>query len=303
MLTPEQFHALHQMLGQLSEEERETLLEMLHSPTNRGMWQFNSDKTKSFQVEVNGGTAYVGDIHIDRVALEQALRSVMSDFVQSLPYNNFLDASNDFLDSNDDEPQYAYQPNIYEPSYTVEDYTNSYSAGYSRSSSDIGIAPVVIGVLAVIGLGAFFSGFGAKTAVVTTPGNLNAANVRDDAGKIQEETIPDGTKVRLTGKQDGDYCETNHGWIYCKYLAESTPEKPFHQSVNPSKEALESTKRAVVQPDVGQNAVNLRSQPNAGKVIGTIPKGQQVQVIRCIADGCEVRSGSIQGWIYKPYLR
>ena len=60
---------------------------------------------------------------------------------------------------------------------------------------------------------------------------------------------------------------------------------------------------AIVQPETGKNAAYLRTQPNAGSIKGYVMKGKEVQVIQCIQDGCEVNDGSIQGWIYKPFLR
>jgi hypothetical protein len=285
-MTPEQRHHLQQRFRQLSQEEQQEFLRMLHSSMDGGLSQFNFDEAKGFQICVNGGKAFIGDINIyvNSSDLEEILQpSFAGEYAE--------DVSTNFWDEEEE----------YEPQYVVEDYRNNYSEGYSGSSFGGSVAPVVIGIVAVLGTGAFFSGIGSKTAVVTTPPPLNAANVKDDAGNVKE-SIPNGTKISLTGKRDGDYCKTNRGWIYCAYLAEIIPEKPAQESVKSSQKTDSSVKTAIVKPAAGQNAANLRSQPNAGKVIGNIPRGQQVQVIQCIADGCEVRSGSIQGWIYKPYL-
>jgi hypothetical protein len=287
-LTPEQFQYLQQILSQLSKEDRNKLLTMLHSPAS-GLQQFNFDKTKGFQVEVNGGTAYIGDIHIDASALEDVIRTILADRINSnFPSTYSEDESNYFLDDEN------------ESEYTIESYPNNYDDGLF---SDIGCAPILIGFVALLGIGGvFFSGLGSKTAIVTTL-NPSGVNVRDDATNIKE-SLPNGTKVRLTGKRDGKYCQTDRGWIYCEYLAETTPVAPaIENSILPPKTIIPSVKTAIVQPESDKKAANLRIQPNAGKVIGQIPRGQKVQVIRCIDNGCEVSNGSIQGWIYKPYLR
>jgi hypothetical protein len=288
-LTPEQFQYLQQILGQLSKEDRNKLLTMLHSSAI-GPQQFNSDKTKGFQVEVNGGTAYIGDIHIDTSALEDVIREILADRLNSnFSSTHYEDESNHFLD------------NESEPEYTIESYTNNYDD--DGLFSNIGCTPILIGFVALLGIGGvFFSGLGSKTAIITTL-NPSGVNVRDDATNIKE-SLPNGTKVRLTGKRDGDYCQTDHGWIYCEYLTETTPVSPtIENSILPPKKIIPPVKIAIVQPESDKKAANLRIQPNAGKVIGQIPRGQKVQVIRCIDNGCEVSNGSIQGWIYKPYLR
>ncbi len=283
-MTPEQRHRLQQRFRQLSREEQQEFLRMLHSSIDSGLSQSNFDEAKGFQTSVNGGTAFIGDIHIhvNISDLEEMLQpSFSSEYAE--------DVNTDFWDEDEDEPP-----------YTVVDYTNNYSGRYSDSSFGGSAVPVLIGIMAFLGIGAFFSGIGSKTAVVTTPSPLNAANVKDDAGNVKE-SIPNGTKVSLTGKRDGDYCKTNRGWVYCAYLAEIVPDKPVQESVKPSQKTGSSVKTAIVKPDSGKNAANLRSQPN-GKVIGNIPQGSQVQVIQCVANACEVSNGSIQGWIYKPYL-
>jgi Bacterial SH3 domain len=286
MLTPDEFQHLQEIFGQLRKEEREKLLQILHSKQNVEMQQFNTDEAKSFQVEVNGGVAYVGDIHINSADLEDILRRLFAEQVQY--------SANDFHSS--------YYEDILE--YPVENYANTYDWRNSDRSSGISFRPVLIaGAVAVCGLGAFFSGIGNKTAVVRTPPNLSAANVKDDSANIKE-SLSNGTVVHLTGKRDGNYCGTDHGWIYCPYLVENNLDKPVLPSPHSSPGgAVPSAKTAIVQPDSDKKAANLRAQPNAGQVIGQVLKGEKVQVIRCTEDGCEVRHGSMQGWIYKPYLR
>jgi hypothetical protein len=280
-MTPEQRHQLQQRFRQLSQEEQREFLKTLHSSMDGGLSQLNVDDAKGYQTCVNGGQVFIGDIHIHLNS------SDFEEILQPSFFGEYADNVNANLWDDDDN----------EPQYVVENYTNNYSEGYSGRPLAGAVAPVLIGVMAVLGMGAFFSGIGSKTAVVTTPPPLNAANVKDDAGNVKE-SIPNGTKISLAGKRDGDYCKTNRGWIYCAYLAEIIPEK----SVKPSPKTDSSVRTAIVKPAAGQNAANLRSQPNAGKVIGNISRGQQVQVIQCVADGCEVSNGSIQGWIYKPYL-
>jgi hypothetical protein len=286
-MTPEQHYQLQQHFRQLSKEEQQKLLEMLYSSINGGQLQSNFDNARGFQVSVNGGQAFIGDINI-----HVNTSDLSSDFEEMLQPSFFDDSHEDrsaeFYENSDEFE--------YESDYTVEDYTNS----YVREYSDISWVPILIGILAIFGVGVLIVGAGSETAIVMTPPPLNAANIRDDVGNVKE-SIPKGTKVRLTGKRDGDYCKTDRGWIYCTYLAKIISESSDRESAKPAQKNS-SVKTAIVKPGAGQNAANLRSQPNAGKILGNIPRGQQVQVIQCIADGCEVSNGSIQGWIYKPYL-
>lgn len=108
----------------------------------------------------------------------------------------------------------------------------------------------------------------------------------------------------MTGERDTiNYCKTNRGWIYCDYLVENDPGKFAVSQQAISDKSNASPKNAIVQPDPPYDSAKLRMQPNAGKVIKTIEKGTQVQVIQCRGDSCEISSGSTKGWIYKPYLR
>jgi hypothetical protein len=295
-LTSEQLRALQIGVGQLSKEERKKLLKMLHSSIDEGMNQFNSDESNSYQVVVKGGTAYIGDININinTPDLEDMVREIISDQIQSLIPNDYsLNEVDIFFEEEEDEDDY----------YT-EEYTNNYDWEYSRKYSKINFWPIVVGGITAIGVGIFLSRVGGKMAVVQTPPNLGAAYVKDDVANIKESLL-NGTTVWLTGKRDGGgYCETDRGWIYCAYLAENvTKTSAIKNPLTQIGETIPSIKTAIVQPDAGFNAAKLRAKPNAGKVIGQIPRGHKVQVIRCIDDGCEVNNGSIQGWIYKPYLR
>jgi hypothetical protein len=271
MLSLEQFQQLEQLLSQLSEYDRENLLQILHSPTNGRMQQFNSDQTQGIQVEVNDGKVQIGDIHnhihtnFEQSDLDEALRRIFSDLVSFLTFSNHRqDESANFVgyDENAYESQYTCEAdyavenytdsysdeyssgytedensNLYdEDEYETGDYMDNYSEEYSDSSSDGSLGPILMFVLAILGLGLFLSGVGNKIAVLKTP--------------IQD-----------------------------------APTLPTTATV--------------------QQFANLRPEPDAGNPIGTLDKGQKVRVVRCSDNrtSCEVISGNVRGWIWKPYLR
>jgi hypothetical protein len=301
MQTTEKLNQLKQLFKQLDQEEKKRLLEILSS--NDGTWQFNSDSAKGFQVKVEGGKVsigdtyagktHIGDTHIyifDAMSAQSALRDVFDAPTEYFyPNNNYMDSNTVFFDNNEDS---------YEPNYVVDDYYDSHS---NRNYSSILFPVVIIGALAV-GIIVFVSGgLGRKTAVIRTPPGMNEVNIRDDSGRIIG-TLPGGTNVFLDGKRDSkNYCKTDRGWIYCPYLAESTAPTVQQSFISPQQISL-SLKTVTVQPATGEGAANLRTQPNGGDVIGTVPRGKKVKMIRCIDNSCEVYYEVNRGWIYKPYL-
>ena len=307
MLTPEQRRDLVEIISQLNKEQRDDLLKAVHSSGIRGMQQFNSDRAKASQVEINGGTNHIGDtyienIHLDAVQLEDLIRSIIANLGQApISSNYFPSTAPNLFEYDEYESQNTtvdlFEHNEYESHYTIENSTGNYI-----SLPDIGYFPIIVGVSALIGMGVFFSGILNKTAIVTTS-NPEGVNVKDDSAKIKE-TLPNGTIVSLTGERDSiNYCKTNRGWIYCNFLVENSSGKADISQQLSSGMSIVSQKIAIVQPDSQHNGANLRVQPNAGRIIGTVAKGSQVQVIQCRADACEITNNSIKGWIYKPYLR
>ena len=287
--TPEQIKSIEKFISQLSENERNDLLNRVHSSGIKGMQQFNSDKAKSVQVEVNGGTAYTGNIKInnniiDAKCLEKLIRKIIAKESPSRGYLSEKEVG--FFERTADKLELA-----------IRNYDR-----YRYLLSNIRYVRFLVVVPVLIVLGIFFSGILNKTAVVVSP-HLKGVNVKNDSGSIIE-IIPNGTKVRLTGERDSEnYCKTNRGWIYCDFLTENGSENPAVSQQAISDKSNASPKSAIVQPDPPLNSANLRTQPNAGKVIRTIAKGTQVQIIQCRGDACEISSGSNKGWIYKPYLR
>jgi hypothetical protein len=303
--TPEQIELFKEFISQLNEKERNDLLNSIHSSGIQGMKQFNSDKAKASQVEVNGGTAYIGEFYIDNlnididsIHLENTIRGIIADLAQSSTTRDYLPNTIDgFSGHNEYEFQEEtvdlFEHDQYESHYTVPDYNLLSSVGYF---------PIIMVVLALIGISVFFSGVFKKTAVVTTS-NPKGVNVKDDSARIIE-TLPSGTIVTLTGERDSiNYCKTNRGWIYCNFLVENDPGKSAGSQQAIADRSITSQKTAIVQPDSPHDSAKLRIQPNSGKVIGAVAKGSQVQVIQCGAEACEITNGSIRGWVYRPYLR
>ncbi|MBE9030883.1 tetratricopeptide repeat protein, partial [filamentous cyanobacterium LEGE 11480] len=66
---------LQNFLGQLSDDDRARLLTLLLQGSNQPL-QINQGQAKGFQVRVEGGTAYIGDIHIDADALREVLQGM-----------------------------------------------------------------------------------------------------------------------------------------------------------------------------------------------------------------------------------
>jgi hypothetical protein len=309
MLTLEQSQYLQTILEQLSHEDQQNLLQMLYSreklsqedqeklrkilySKKNTMRQFNSDQVKGYQLEANDS-----NVNIDN-------RSLIINHHHHYPSLAFEDAIEEVFANGENYDFYSADCEDEDTlEYPVGNYANTYGWGRSDHFSEIGFGPIlIVGAVAVCGIGAFLSGIGSKTAVVRTPPNLSAAHVKDDSANIKE-SLANGTVVHLTGKRDGNYCGTDHGWIYCPYLAENNLEKPALPSPPSSPGGtISSAQTAIVQPDSDKKAANLRAQPNAGQVISQVLKGEKVQVIRCTEDGCEVRHGSMQGWIYKPFL-
>lgn len=287
--THEQIKHFEEFISQLSESERNDLLNRVHSSGVKGMQQFNSDRAKSIQVEVNGGTAYTGNIKInhniiDAKCLEKLIRKIISKESPSRGY--FSENEVGFFERTADKLERS-----------IENYHR-----YRYLLSNLGYVRFLVVVPVLIVLWILFSGILNKTAVVISP-YLIGPYAKDDSANIIE-TISNGTKVRLTGERDSiNYCKTNRGWIYCDYLVENDPGKSAVSQQAISDKSSASPKSAIVQPDPPYDGAKLRMQPNAGPVIKTIAKGTQVQVIQCRGDACEINSGSIKGWIYKPYLR
>lgn len=155
--TPEQIKYFEEFISQLNESERNDLLNRVHSLGVKGMQQFNSDRAKSFQVEVNGGTAYTGNIKInhniiDAKCLEKLIRKMISKESPSRGY--FSEKEVGFFERTADKLERS-----------IENYHR-----YRYLLSNLGhVRFLVVVVPVLIVLGVFFSGILNKTAVVTSP--------------------------------------------------------------------------------------------------------------------------------------
>jgi hypothetical protein len=272
MLTPEQIKDIGEMVSHLNEKEQNDLLKMVNSSGVKGMQQFNFGRAKGTQVEVHGGTAYTGNINInnnsiDAKSLKKLIKKMIANESSSRGY--FPAKKVDFFERTADKLERTIQ-NYHRYRYLL--------------LSNLGCVRFLVIVPVLIGAGIFFSGILNKTAVVTTS-NPKGVNVKDDSANIIG-ILPNGTIVKLTGEQDSiNYCKTNRGWIYCDALVENGPKKI-----------------AVVHLDSQYDRADLYSKPISGKIVGSVTKDSEVQIIQCLTNVCEITNGSIKGWIYKPYL-
>ncbi|MBE9029336.1 hypothetical protein IQ266_06115 [filamentous cyanobacterium LEGE 11480] len=340
-MAPEQRNHLQQQFRQLSPEDQQEFLKRLHLSIDGGTSQFNFDKAKSFQVEVHGGTAYIGDIHIDPVTLEKALRN----FARPEPSN--YDPKNIASIFRRDHGSinslgYALQNYLNRYAITRIDWFTSYLNSNSKSLSNkilLGLSGTFLAALTLLSIGNSAS----KTESVSQESETTLRHTKDSkqTSKSQKSEIvvvetshPDGvyitddssqivgavangTKVNLLERRGHtDSCKTDRGWLPCASVPHSSLEHnpvlySVHHSISSTtalvKELFSKNETAIVlQPKSGAAVVRLWSRSSAGKHVGGIAVGQRVHVFRCddTQNSCEVgnRSISIRGWIDKSYL-
>jgi tetratricopeptide (TPR) repeat protein len=76
---------LRSFLETLGDEDRAALLAMLLEGSSQTL-QINQGQAKGYQVRVEGGTAYIGDIHIDADLLKKILQDLLQQAQSAAPY-------------------------------------------------------------------------------------------------------------------------------------------------------------------------------------------------------------------------
>ena len=302
-MSPELIQLIAQF-NNLSDSERSQLVMGLQAAQEGSLSQFNSDKSNGWQTHMEDGVLYCANTIHNYVNNTIHNYEIPEDLIPNLvnalsEQMNLIISESDYYNENSNTidleygSENTYTPNYYNPSGNY-DNLNLYSS-IPRLLMSGGLVLCAGIVLLII-----FMTTQNKEAVVNIS---NGANVRDDSGVIKYD-VPYGTKVKLTGKRDGDYCQTDRGWIYCLYLNTEKSDGSIAKSIPNNPKSNQSVFRvAIVKPEADKNAARLRTQPNAGPIKGYVVKDKEVQVIQCIQDGCEVNDGFIQGWIYKPFLR
>ena len=106
-----------------------------------------------------------------------------------------------------------------------------------------------------------------ETAFVSTNGS--PLNVRSTPGGAVIGTLPDGARVELTGRNDGQWVErTNGTWVSGNWISPSGSPTPQPPVGNPSETAFVST---------NGSPLNVRSTPG-GVVIGVLSNGSRVEL-------------------------
>jgi uncharacterized protein YraI len=107
----------------------------------------------------------------------------------------------------------------------------------------------------------------AETAFVATNGS--PLNVRSTPGGAVIGTLPNGARVELTGRSNGQWVErTNSTWVSSDWISMSGSPIPQPPVGNPSETAFVST---------NGSPLNVRSTPG-GVVIGVLSNGSRVEL-------------------------
>ncbi|RMF69296.1 MAG: SH3 domain-containing protein, partial [Cyanobacteria bacterium J069] len=131
----------------------------------------------------------------------------------------------------------------------------------------------------------------AMAATGTVQTNGNPLNVRSTPGGPVVSSLPNGARVELTGRKNGNYLELANGtWVSADWVAVggTSPTQP------PS-----GTDRAVGFVNTAGEPLNVRSAPG-GAIVGTLPNGTRVELTGRSSSGFLERTNST--WIDARYV-
>ncbi len=142
------------------------------------------------------------------------------------------------------------------------------------------------------------------SATVSIPGGSGTVNFRAEpstSAKVLAQ-ISHGTAVTVL-RNDGSWCyalvKGQYGYIMSRYLSFSTKDAPQDEVSSP----LNPGELEAVVQCVDAVAPLLSAADAHAAVLASIPRGESIVVIQRGADFCQVRYGSLQGYVATSLLR
>ncbi len=156
---------------------------------------------------------------------------------------------------------------------------------------------------AVLAISVAHSALAAATGIVSTSGN--PLNVRSAPNGGVVGSVPDGSRIELTGRnQDGFLELTNGTWVATEWISTSTatpnksPATPS-TSASPTRPPTGAVDRTVAYIATAGEAINVRTAPG-GQVVGTLPNGTRVELTGRDSQGYLERTNAT--WLDKRYV-
>ncbi len=161
---------------------------------------------------------------------------------------------------------------------------------------------------AVLAISVAHSALAATTGVVSTSGN--PLNLRSAPNGGVVGSIPDGSQIELTGRNQDGFLELTDGtWVATEWIStspttpnKSTPNKSTttpSASASPTRPPTGAADRTVAYIATAGEPLNVRTAPG-GQVVGTLPNGTRIELTGRDSQGYVERTNAT--WLDKRYV-
>ena len=198
----------------------------------------------------------------------------------------------------------AYESN--EPMPQIRSFDTLGSA--VPSSAWISIQPLFAAVLAI---SVTHSALAAATGVVSTTGN--PLNIRSAPNGDVVGSVPDGSRLQLTGRSQDGFLELSNGtWVATEWISTSGTDVRKSSSIpsasvssiptasaSPTRPPSSRAERTVAYIATAGEGINVRTAPG-GQVVGTLPNSTRVELTGRESQGYLERTNAT--WLDKRYV-
>jgi len=198
----------------------------------------------------------------------------------------------------------AYESN--EPMPQIRSFDTLGSA--VPSSAWISIQPLFAAVLAI---SVAHSALAAATGVVSTTGN--PLNIRSAPNGDVVGSVPDGSRLQLTGRSQDGFLELSNGtWVATEWISTSGTDARKSSSIpsasvssiptasaSPTRPPSRRVERTVAYIATAGEGINVRTAPG-GQVVGTLPNSTRVELTGRESQGYLERTNAT--WLDKRYV-